>query len=755
MQFPSNKVIPRYVIIGILFVGVAIAILAKATYTMTMERGYWTTVKDSSNNKIVTILPTRGNIYGDNGEVLAATVLEYDIYIDFLSYEKDSARNAKDQHKRDSVLNAKLDSVSEVLANVVKDKTAEEYKAHILQGREKGSKHFKLNGKKHINYTQYSQIRSLAKIRGFNFNAEHHIRRCYPYGNLAKRTIGRFFTGKDTAKYGLELGLDSILRGTPGKELKEKKYNSTINIPIKPVVNGCDVHTTINTVMQSIAEEALNEKLEELNAEYGLCILMEVATGDVKAITTLGKVGDGKYYPIQNWAVSQLLAPGSVFKPMSFLVAFNDDKIELNTPANAGNGTHMFYNREMRDASWRKGGAGMITVAEAIERSSNVAVSTTIDRLYRNDREAFVNGIYKLGVGEDLHLPIPGYAVPKIRPAKWSGTTLPWMSIGYETEIPPISTLTFYNGVANGGKMVRPRFVTSLTRNDEVVKEYPVTVIKERMAKPEAIAKIQECLSRVVKGKHATGKKARSTKFDIAGKTGTAQIWSKKGFQSEYIVSFAGYFPADKPKYSMIVCIKEGPGASGGGHCGPVFKKVAENVMALDLSKNYVMAADSVNSHQPSLAAGDLNAMERILSELNFKNDIVGMSDNNYNWGNCNYNGEEAILATENIVANTMPRVIGYGLRDAVYRLEEIGLRVKVKGVGRVSSQSIAPGSAIARGQEVILYLGKMRQEENDSSKTAQNSGNKNTPPQKDNKNGLKSAALAPSSPQKNGTRKG
>lgn len=754
MRFPSSKVIPRYIVIAIVFIATAVAILAKAGYTMTVERKYWTTVKDSSNNRIITIPPSRGNIYADGGEVLAATVPAYDIYLDFMSYEKDTLnRRKKDQHKRDSVLYAKVDSVSELLAEVLKDKTAEEYKAHILKGREDNARHLKLNGKRYINYTQYSQIRSLAKIRWFNFNAEKHIRRCYPYGNLAKRTIGRFYAGKDTAMYGLEVGLDTILRGTPGKEIKEKKYNSTVNIPITPVVNGCDVHTTLNVVMQNIVEEALREKLEELSAEYGLCILMEVETGDVKAITTIGRAKDGKYYPIQNWALSQRLAPGSVFKPMSFLVAFNDDKIELNTPANAGNGTHKFYDRTMRDASWRNGGAGMITVAEAIERSSNVAVSTTIDRIYRKDTTAFINGIYKLGVGEDLKLPIPGYAIPKIRPRMWSGTTLPWMSIGYETEIPPISTLTFYNGIANGGKMVRPRFVTHLTRDDEIVKEYPVSVIRQQMAKPEAIANIQECLSRVVKGKHATGKKARSEKFEIAGKTGTAQIWSDKGFQSQYIVSFAGYFPADKPKYSMIVCIKEGPGASGGGHCGPVFRKVAENVMALNLSTNYALATDSINAHMPTLSAGDMNAMERILTELNIKNDLIGMNDNYYNWGSCNYNNDKAILATENTFGNVMPKVIGYGLRDAVFRLENLGLKVKAKGVGKVTMQSIAPGTKIARNQEVIIWLGNRKGNENDSTMTAQN--NKDNPRKGNGNDQPKTKAVNPATPQKNGERKG
>ena len=438
---------------------------------------------------------------------------------------------------------------------------------------------------------------------------------------------------------------------------------------------------------------------------------MEVATGDVKAISSLSRLKDGTYAEIEPRALTNMMEPGSVFKPMSFMVAMDDGKITMSSTCDTGCGVREMHGRKMRDSNWRKGGDGVLSVPEIIKKSSNVGVSTLIDNAYQSNPDQFVDGLYRIGIAENLHIPIPGYRVPRIRhrrdnPDRWYGTTLPWMSIGYETQIPPISTLTFYNGVANGGKLIRPRFVTAIKRGDEVVQEFPVSVIREKMCKDETLRNIQLCLEGVVGKNSGTGKMAYSRHFKVAGKTGTAQIWSKAGFASDYLVSFAGYFPADAPRYSMIVCIEKGAPAYGGLHCCPVFKKVAETVMARDLNTNYTAAMDSTDFRHalPTMLPGNLEALNTVLDGFSIPHtDRIARVDG-MAWG-CNTGGTARAELTSEPRRAGMPALTGYGLRDAVYRLERMGLRVKVRGVGRVVRQNVKPGTAVRKGTRVELLL--------------------------------------------------
>lgn len=476
-------------------------------------------------------------------------------------------------------------------------------------------------------------------------------------------------------------------------------------------VDGCDVVTTLDIEMQDIVEQSLGEQLSKLGAVAGMCILMEVKTGDVKAISSLSRTKDGNYIEIEARAVSNMMEPGSVFKPMSFMVAMDDGKISMNSTCDTGFGVKEMYGKKMRDSNWRKGGDGVLTVPEIIKKSSNVGVSTLIDNAYASNPDGFVEGLHRIGITEDLRIPISEYKVPRIRfkrenPRKWYLTTLPWMSIGYETQIPPISTLTFYNGVANDGKLVRPRFVTAIRRGDETIREFPTEVLREQMCKPEVLRNIRICLEGVVGKNSGTGMAAYSNFFKVAGKTGTAQIWSNKGFNSRYLVSFAGYFPADRPRYSMIVCIEKGSPAYGGMHCGPVFKRVAETIMARELSPDYTAAVDNTENRKavPYTRPGNLLALNRVLDNLGIASVARCNLNGSIPWG-CNSGGKTSAILTPETAAKGVPSVIGYGLRDAVYRLERMGMRVKVKGCGRVVSQSVAPGSALKKGKTVNLVL--------------------------------------------------
>lgn len=721
MNFPAKTVMQRYAFVAALLVIGFVAVVAKAAYIMIVQKDFWMAVSSRFVRENVVVPPTRGNILADNGEVLASSLPEYKIYMDFMSWEKDPKRRAKEQHWRDSLLYSKMDSICQGAHAVLPDLSPETLKETLIKGREKKSHHWPLY-KKRITYIQYCMLKQLPLFRlspnQGGFHTEEFKTRKNPYGRLAIRTIGSLYKGIDSARTGIELSYDSVLRGHPGRAHRQKVLRHYLPIVDEPAIDGCDVQTTLNVEMQDICEKALGDQLASLQEKYGgcnagVCILMEVATGDVKAITSLTRTDDGTYKEINADAVRNLYEPGSVFKPMSILVAMDDGYVKITDQVDVMNGQKEMYNRTMRDADWRSSANRMLTVPQILQKSSNVGVSTLIDRYYHDNPRKFVEGIYRIGVAEDLKLPIPGYAKPVIRMPKpdlsnWSKTALPWMSIGYETQIPPISTLTFYNGIANNGKLVRPRLVKAILRGGEVVRECPVVVLRDQMAKPEAVRSIQECLESVVS--LGLGRKAQSRYFKAAGKTGTAQVWTKHGFSSQYLISFAGYFPADKPQYSCIVCIQKSAPASGGGMCAPVFRRVAETVMAQRFTDDYSQARDSVNSLAPAVCAGNMDAAARVLEALDVSHTYQPLSEGSaLAWGNCHAEGQTLSLtaAVETGTERTVPDVTGYGLRDALFRLEKLGLKVKVTGIGKVKRQSIQPGAHFEKGQQIELELDK------------------------------------------------
>lgn len=715
MNFPVKQVTKRYAVVASLLVLACLFVIGKAIYIMTIKKDYWMAINDRFIKENEVVQPTRGNILADDGELLAASLPEYKIFMDFMSWEKDPKRQVKEQAKRDSLLMCKMDSICQGVHAVLPQIDPKAFRELLLKGRKEKSHHWKLYDKR-ISYIQYRQLKQLPLFRLSanmgGFHTEEFKTRKNPYGHLANRTIGDLYYMKDSARTGLELKFDSILRGKPGIAHRQKVLNRYLTIIDKPAEDGLDVQTTLNVGMQDICEKALSDKLTEIDANSGVCILMEVATGDIKAMTSLRKMNDGSYQEINADAVKNLYEPGSVFKPMSFLVGMDDGYIHMTDVVDVGCGIKEMYGRKMRDANWRSGGSGVVTVPQILQKSLNVGVSTLIDRAYHNQPRKFVEGIYRIGVAEDLKIPIPGYAKPRIRMPKsdlsnWSKTALPWMSIGYETQIPPITTVNFYNGIANNGKMLRPRLVKAILKNGEVVKDFPVVVLREHMAKPEAVKNIQDCLESVVS--LGLGKKAGSPFFHVSGKTGTAQIWTKNGFAAQYLVSFAGYFPSEHPLYSGIVCIQKGAPASGGGMCAPVFKRVAETVMAQRRSTDYTSVRDTMNCLQPLVCAGNINAAQTILEQLNikFQSALNSSDENTLTWGVARTDGSGVTLNSVSVPKDEIvPDVRGYGLRDAVYRLERMGLRVRVRGIGRVSSQNLQPGYRFKRGQQIELILG-------------------------------------------------
>ena len=714
-KFNNKKIIPRYSIYAWILTLACVAVIAKALYIMTVRHDFWMAVAERQKRDSMFVRPTRGNILSCDGELMASSLPEFKLYMDF---------RALHDSNNDSLWMAKRDSVCMMLNRIFPEKSKQQFMADLERGRHKLARHWPIWTKR-VNYNIYTEVRELPVFRmnpnKCGFHVEEFNARQRPYGSLAGRTVGEMFGAKDTARCGLELSYDSILRGTNGITHRRKVLNKFLSIMDTPPIDGADIVTTIDVGIQDLAERSVIKELKEINADVGVAIVMEVATGDVKAIVNMEKCVDGEYREIKNHAVSDLLEPGSVFKPASILVALDDGVCDTTMMVETGNGVWDMYGRKMKDHNWTHGGYGQISLPRTLEVSSNVGVSRIIDQFYHNDPERFVRGIYRLGLADNLHIPLVGSTPAHIRMPKkngrgqyinWSKTTLPWMSIGYETQVPPISTLTFYNAIANGGKMMRPRFVKSVVKNGETVMEFPPVVQREQIAKPSTIKTMQTILTHVVS--QGLGRKAGSESFLVAGKTGTAQISQGRGGYhtgvTHYLVSFAGFFPADKPLYSCIVCIqKRGLPASGGGMSGPVFKEIAEGIMAKYIKLDVADARDSASVLVPDVKNGNLTAADFVLNALGFKpvlnfnfdiqgNPVRGVAEDSNN-------SRVMLNRTPLYRYNQIPNVVGMGARDAVYLVESRGVKVKMEGRGKVVEQSLEPGRIIKKGDVMRLKL--------------------------------------------------
>lgn len=686
---------PRYIFFVILMTLLAIAVVVKAAYIMTAKKEYWLQVAARVKADNQDLMPERGNILSCDGRLMASSLPEYKIFVDF--------RTMHDT-KVDTLWEEKEDSICEGLHYIFPERSTEEFRQILREGKKDQTRRCVVWPKR-ISYSTYMAVKELPIFR-LNKNkggmyCEEIAGRKRPFGDLAARTTGMMYGAKDSAKCGIELSYDSLLRGTKGVMHRRKVLNKFLTIVDMPAENGVDLVTTIDVDMQDLAARALVDELRlpEVNGEMGVAILMEVQTGDIKAIVNMTRMDDGSYQETVNNAISYRCEPGSVFKPASILVALDDGVVDTSYVIHTGGGVLQMYGSYMKDHNWTHGGYGDINVARSLEVSSNIGVSHVIDKYYHNQPEKFIEGLCRAGMNEDLQLPLVGYRPPIIDMPRydkrhkwlnWDHTKLAWMSIGYNTMIAPINTLTFYNAIANNGKMVKPRFVKQAIKDGQVVKDFPVEVLRERITKhPETIAKMQTVLTHVVS--QGLGKKAGSKAFKVAGKTGTAQVSQGKGGYHNgtkgYWLSFAGFFPADNPRYSCIVCIKKwGLPASGGGMSGVVFHNIAEGVMAKDLKLSITDAHDQTSQAHPDVKRGNKKVSQTVLSGLGLKS-----------------NG--ALANDVNTSKQVMPDVKGMGARDAVFVLEKRGIKVQLAGRGKVSEQSIEAGTPIKKGVHCKLTL--------------------------------------------------
>lgn len=744
-KFEYDKSMLRYTVISAMMAFLAVAVLAKGFYIMTVQRDYWIAVDSLLKYDSLRVEPTRGNILSSGGQQLACNLPEYRMHMDFVALKEGKADTLwRDSTGKDTPT---LLYICEELHKIFPEQTAQEFLEHLNKGYDENSRYWPIV-KYRVPYVTYQKVKALPVFclkpgRG-GFTAQQYMVRNKPYGSLASGIVGDLYKENGIAFKGLEVAYDSILRGTPGFKHRRKVLNGWVDILDSAAVNGNDIVTTIDVGIQDLAERSLIRELKEVGGYTGVAIVMEVATGDVVAMVNMDlDPATGEYREDRNHAIADLLEPGSVFKTASFMVALEDGVIDTTTVVDTGNGVREMYARKMRDHNWSHGGYGVISVPRALQVSSNIGVSYLIDKHYHSCPDKFVKGLHKVGIAENLNLPFTEYEPPRVRiPMKdrkgkftksqwidkrgntrergWSNTALPWMSIGYETNVPPISVLTFYNAIANGGKMVRPRFVKRVEKDGEVLREMPVEVLKEKICSDVTLGKIQTMLYQVVD--IGLGKKAGSKHFHVSGKTGTAQKADGHGYKSgtvHYLLSFAGYFPSGKdrngnpetPKYSCIVCIhKAGLPASGGGMSGQVFHDIAEGIMAQNIKYDVKSSRDSLSVLIPDVKSGNLLAADYVLSRLGFQTDggwNGSYADGNPIWGRVERTSQtEVVRKTPVTPKGTMPDVVGMGARDAVYIVESRGAKVVLRGCGKVRNQSKQAGAALKRNEKVILELG-------------------------------------------------
>lgn len=697
MSSEQNDILRNVYIVYFLVVLAGCAIIGKAAYIQIVEGDIWREKGKVMNLKVEKIEATRGNIMASDGSLLAASVPLFNLRID-----------AGNTHYNDQYFYDNVDSLALCLSTLFNDRSKSAYKQILVKGRKNNNRYLLL--KRDITYTQLKKLRKFPIFRDGKFKggviAEPKSKRVLPYQWLAFRTIG---WDKDGAEndVGLEGAYGDILKGESGSRLMQRigsgAWRPTNEENEIDPQNGHDIITSIDINIQDVAEDALMRQLIKNEADHGCAILMEVSTGFIVAIANLGKNEKGFYEEKFNYAVGESSEPGSTFKTASLLAALDDALIDTSRIVDTEDGTTRFANRVMRDS--HKGGYGKISVGRAFELSSNVAISKAIVSAYKDKPQGLIDRFYFMRLNQTLGLDIPGEGQPNIKNTDhkhWSKVSLPWMSIGYEIALTPLQTLAFYNAIANNGVMVKPQFIKEIRSSGILTRKFETVVLKDKIVKNQgAIDQMRKLLEGVVE--HGTATNLRNPIYKIAGKTGTAQIaQNNKGYnKSNYKASFAGYFPADNPKYSCIVVINNPTKGIyyGGSIAGPVFKEIADKVYATRLSPD-----ETVKENLPVNVIKNASGSSREIAYLLKHSSLSLPNDSDY----IRIETDDTITMVRSLVLedDKMPEVIGMGARDAVYVLESAGLNVKVVGKGKVRKQSIIPGTAYKRGSNCIIELG-------------------------------------------------
>lgn len=703
MNIRKSILIRVYVAFGLMVFG-ALVVFAKLLHLQYVDGDKWIAIADSLTIQERVVEAARGNIYSNDGSLLATSVPEYEVRFDAMSIPEES----------NEVFDSKIDSLAYKLAGFFKDRSSRQYLTLLKGARNKKQRYVLL--KRAVSHQDLKVLKTFPLMRTFregrkrypsSLVAVRQNKRILPFTNLAARTIGY---KNDEFRVGLEGAYGDYIEGQSGAQIMQRIAGG-VWVPLNrevlvAPVDGSDIIATIDVNMQDMAQRALEKQLKISNADNGCVILMEVATGEIRAIANFTKDKDGQYREKYNYAIAQGADPGSTFKLASYLAALDDGMIDTSTVVDIGNGTYKVPSHTIRDSHAPK--KSRVTVKEAFEESSNVAITKLINTHYGDNPHKYTSKLHSWGLHQSLGLQIPGEASPIVKTPEsksWSKLSLIQMSYGYELKLTPLQTLVLFNGVANNGKMVAPLFVKEIRHLGNTVEKFNARVITEKMASAEAIGKTRGMLEGVMT--NGTGKRLRSEFYTSGGKTGTAQMADdSRGYGARrYQSSFAGYFPAENPKYSMIVVIRNPRnGYYGGSVAGPVFKELADMVYANDLTLHSTFGKRQVNvagSQIPLTLKGSKEASDKVYSQLGFRN---------YNWNSIAQSEDQASPKGVPFVEVTpkegvVPNVLGMGLIDALYTMENAGFKAQVFGKGKVVSQSLHEGDRLKIGTKVAIQL--------------------------------------------------
>ena len=701
----KKDILFRVFFIYFLTLAVGFSIIGKTVHTQFTQGDELEKLMKKNSLRDNIILPNRGDILATDGRLLATSLPSYDIRMD-----------TRAAGLTDEIFNAGIDSLALCLSKLLSRKPASMYKQEITKARKEKNRYFLIANR--VDYNEFNAIRNFPIFRlgankgGFVFE-QKNIRKPL-YGNLASRTIGYHTEDPNGNFPGLEGAFDAYLRGERGVSVMQKLPGGAM-MPVGGAnsvepKDGGDVVSTIDINMQDVAETALRRGLQHHNALHGTAVVMEVATGEIKAIANLEKNEYGNYLESYNHAIGESIEPGSTFKLMTYMAMFEDGKLQLTDSVDNGRSGEVYYYGKRVHDDRRASTMGWLTVEKAFAHSSNISVTKFVDKHYRGKEKQFIDRLYSMNLNQKLGLELSGEGEPDIKypdSRYWSGLSLTQMAYGYEVRLAPIHVLTFYNAVANDGKMVKPRFVKKLTRHGATEQSFDVQVIKSSIASTSTINKVKKMMEAVVE--YGTAKGIKSNMYKIAGKSGTAQVANEKyGYRGDrkYYASFAGYFPADRPKYSCIVSIYAPTvnGTGGSVVSAPVFREIADKIYAADPDMRETLKPEKRGAMAdiPYSKSGNFGDLSYVLKELNITSEkITGKPD----WVSTKTGDVQVEMTQRAMDKNLVPNVVDMGLKDALYLLEERGLRVSVRGRGRVVSQSVTPGSKVTQNGSIVLEM--------------------------------------------------
>ncbi len=692
-----KKILSRFIFVYFVMTIFAVVIIYNIWQIQSDESIEYDILSKSIQKNIV-LDANRGSIFSRDGKYLAVSLPFYEIRMDICS-----------PPITDEVFSAKIDSLSAELSNLFKNKTAQEYKNYLKNARKKKQRYLLI--RLDATHDELVKLRDFPLFRRGQFRGGliiiENSKRVKPFVNLANRTIGEYKEEEEKTVVGIEGGYNNYLRGVNGIKMMQR-ISGNVWIPVSDEnqiepQNGKDINTTIDINIQDNLQKILLKHAKKHRAHHITAIIMEVKTGDILAIANLRKTRNS-YREVYNYAIGESTEPGSTFKLASIMAVLEDTEIKLTDTVGTGNGETRYYGVSLKDDYGT--GLGKITVKRAFELSSNVGISKIVSRNFFNKPDVFTNRLYRMHLNDKIGLKINGEGKPIIHTPNsglWSHISLPWMSVGYGVSLTPLQLLNFYNAVANDGKMVKPRFVKSIKYLDKTIKEFPVIITSEAIASKKTIKKVQKLLEGVVN--NGTAKNIKTENYKIAGKTGTVQI-VKKGegyYKNKHQASFAGYFPADKPLYSCIVVVNR-PSAGeyyGGTVAAPIFREITDYLFKYSHKINKNEQKTNKN-YKIKIKNGNTNDIKYLLENLRIKTN----KNNDNQYTKVRWIGNKVKLENYETQWNKVPSVIGMGLKDAVNILENKGLKVKVKGRGKVNFQSISPNYYFKKGQLITIVLG-------------------------------------------------